>query len=288
MQSGCRQSDVSWSSIKIRWYPPQPSRWSSPSYAVVFRRRHRSIGREIIWAIYLCIQRRWIHRITHPYFGLAASRDEESPFAELDALYRQIFTAVANFNLKDILEALSIFFLADAKCVKKSPRNIERFLPGPFSPGRVRITLSDLHSEIGSCQKKKMGPLRLSILHWLIFFLLLLNLGFLHRCQGCTCIHSESFDQVHNSGRRFSFMPFNFRYIILTHISANSTIDSPERHGFLYHCLNSGSNPHQGVLDWISNILLVRRLTPAIVPKYSLNDIQQFLIIRFFFPCEKS
>ena len=98
-------------------------------------------------------------------FGLAASRDEESPFAELDALYRQIFTAVANFNLKDILEALSIFFLADAKCVKKSPRNIERFLPGPFSPGRVRITLSDLHSEIGSCQKKKMGPLGLSMLH---------------------------------------------------------------------------------------------------------------------------
>lgn len=43
----------------------------------------------------------------------------------------------------------------------------------------------------------------------------------------------------------------------------------------------------------MSNILLVRRLTPAIVPIYSLNDIQQFLMwfehkVCSFFPCEKS
>ena len=136
-----------------------PMPWSSD--ADIDRLVEKSSGQ----FIYASSVVEFIESPTPIVFGLAASRDEESPFAELDALYRQIFTAVANFNLKDILEALSIFFLADAKCVKKSPRNIERFLPGPFSPGRVRITLSDLHSEIGSCQKKKMGPLGLSMLH---------------------------------------------------------------------------------------------------------------------------
>ena len=90
-------------------------------------------------------------------FGLAATPDEESPFAELDALYRQIFSAVANFNIKDILEALSIFFLVDAKCIEKSPRAIERFLS--FSPGRVRIILSDLHSAVGLPEEDD-GPIR--------------------------------------------------------------------------------------------------------------------------------
>ena len=90
-------------------------------------------------------------------FGLAATPDEESPFAELDALYRQIFSAVASFNVKDILEALSIFFLADSMIVKKSPRDIERFLS--FSPGRVQIILSDLHSVIGLPEEDN-GPIR--------------------------------------------------------------------------------------------------------------------------------
>ena len=90
-------------------------------------------------------------------FGLAAPPDEESPFAELDAFYRQIFSAVANFNVKDILEVLSILFLADAECIEKSPRAIERFLS--FSPGRVRIILSDLHSAVG-LPEEDAGPIR--------------------------------------------------------------------------------------------------------------------------------
>lgn len=80
-------------------------------------------------------------------FGLAPTPDEESPFAELDALYRQMFSAVATINVKDTLEVLSILFLADIKYVKKSPRAIERFLT--YNPGRVRIILSDLHSAVG-------------------------------------------------------------------------------------------------------------------------------------------
>ena len=80
-------------------------------------------------------------------FGLTVTPDEESPFAELDSLYREILSAVADFNVKDILEALAIFFLADVRCVEKSPGAIERFLS--FSPGWVRIILSDLHSAIG-------------------------------------------------------------------------------------------------------------------------------------------
>jgi len=90
-------------------------------------------------------------------FGLAATSDEESPFAELDVLYRQIFSAVAKFNVKDTLEALSIYFLTDAECVEKSPRAIERFLS--FSPGRVRIILSDLHSAVGLPEEDD-GPIR--------------------------------------------------------------------------------------------------------------------------------
>ena len=90
-------------------------------------------------------------------FGLAATPDEESPFAELDALYRQIFSAVPHFNVKDILEALSIFFLADAECVEKTPHAIERFLS--FSPGRLRIIFSDLHSAVGLPEEDD-GPIR--------------------------------------------------------------------------------------------------------------------------------
>ena len=90
-------------------------------------------------------------------FGLATTPDEESPFTELDVFYRQIFSAVANFNVKDILEALSILFLADVECIEKSPRAIERFLS--FSPGRVRIILSDLHSAIGLPEEDD-GPIR--------------------------------------------------------------------------------------------------------------------------------
>jgi len=48
-------------------------------------------------------------------FGLAATPDEELPFAELDALYHQMFSAVATVNVKDTLEVLSILFLADIK-----------------------------------------------------------------------------------------------------------------------------------------------------------------------------
>jgi hypothetical protein len=90
-------------------------------------------------------------------FGLAATPDKESPFAELDALYREIFSAVADFNVKDIIEVLSIFFLADAECVEKSPRAIERFLS--FTPGRVRVILSDLHSVVGLPEEDD-GPIR--------------------------------------------------------------------------------------------------------------------------------
>ena len=90
-------------------------------------------------------------------FGLAATPNEESPFMELDALYRQIFSAVANFNVKDTLEVLSIFFLVDTECIEKSPRAIERFLS--FSPGRVRIILSDLHSTVGLPEEDD-GPIR--------------------------------------------------------------------------------------------------------------------------------
>ncbi|KIM47081.1 hypothetical protein M413DRAFT_269136 [Hebeloma cylindrosporum] len=80
-------------------------------------------------------------------FGLAPTPDKDTPFTELDALYRQIFHSVPNFNVKDILEVLAVFFLADAECVEKSPRGIERFLS--LSPGRVRILLGDLHSAVG-------------------------------------------------------------------------------------------------------------------------------------------
>ena len=90
-------------------------------------------------------------------FGLAANPGEESPFAELDALYRQIFSSVASFNVTDILETLSVFFLVDAECVEKSPRAIEQILS--FNPGRVRIILSDLHSAVGLPEEDD-GPIK--------------------------------------------------------------------------------------------------------------------------------
>jgi hypothetical protein len=77
--------------------------------------------------------------------GLAAAPDEESPFAELDALYRQLFSAIASVNVKNVLEILSVLFLAEF--VEKSPRAIEHFLH--HDPGAVRIILSDLHSAFG-------------------------------------------------------------------------------------------------------------------------------------------
>ena len=219
-------------------------------------------------------------------FGLAASPDEESPFAELDVLYRQIFSAVANFNLKDILEALSIFFLADAKCVEKSPRGIERFLS--FSPGRVRIILSDLHSAIGLPEKDD-GPIR-------VFHASLIDFLLDHARSGDYYIDVKAAYASITRGLIKSIMQGEgslschliFDITILTRNLADSTIDSPEHHGFIYHCLNSGPTPEllldlyefdmKGFLDWMSSILLVRRLTPEIVPKYSLDDIQQFLM----------
>lgn len=56
-------------------------------------------------------------------FELAATPDQESPFAELDSFYRQMFSAVATVN--DTLEVFSILFLADAEYVENSPRAIE-------------------------------------------------------------------------------------------------------------------------------------------------------------------
>jgi hypothetical protein len=90
-------------------------------------------------------------------FGLVPTPDEESPFAELDALYCQMFSAVATVNVEDTLEVLSILFLADIKYVEKSPRAIERFLT--YNPGRVRIILSDLHSAVGLPEEDD-GPIR--------------------------------------------------------------------------------------------------------------------------------
>jgi len=41
---------------------------------------------------------------------LAATLDEESPYTELDALYRQMFSAVTTVNVKDILEIIFFFW----------------------------------------------------------------------------------------------------------------------------------------------------------------------------------
>jgi len=90
-------------------------------------------------------------------FRLPATPDEDSPFAELDALYHEILSSVANIKVKDMLETLSVLFLVDAECVEKSPRAIERFLS--FSPGRVGIILSDLHSAFGLPEGGD-GPIR--------------------------------------------------------------------------------------------------------------------------------
>ncbi|KDR69450.1 hypothetical protein GALMADRAFT_255940 [Galerina marginata CBS 339.88] len=72
--------------------------------------------------------------------GLIAAR-HDTPFAELDALYFQIFSMVE--DLPRVLEVLSYYFLIDDD-VAPSPSQIETMLSYP--PGDIQLILIDLHS----------------------------------------------------------------------------------------------------------------------------------------------
>ena len=73
--------------------------------------------------------------------GISGAEDD-SPFAELDALYRQIFSKVIDVDkLRDVLSVILL-----ATHVPKSQVAIEEFLS--YSPGTVDILLSDLSSII--------------------------------------------------------------------------------------------------------------------------------------------
>ena len=74
-------------------------------------------------------------------FGISAA-ENDAPFAELDALYHQIFSAVIDIDkLRDVLSVVLL-----TSHVPKTPAAIEEFLS--YSSGSVDILLSDLSSVI--------------------------------------------------------------------------------------------------------------------------------------------
>ncbi|KAF8954565.1 hypothetical protein BDZ97DRAFT_460844 [Flammula alnicola] len=76
-------------------------------------------------------------------FGISPlDNNMNTPFAELDALYHQIFSLVA--DLDKVFEVLIVLLFAYR--VEKTPRSVEEFLS--CSPGTLYILLSDLHSVI--------------------------------------------------------------------------------------------------------------------------------------------
>jgi hypothetical protein len=72
-------------------------------------------------------------------FGLALA-EVATPFAELDALYHQIFSSVV--YIKNALEILMVLILF--KDLSPRPALLDIFLS--YKPGTTRMTLSDLHS----------------------------------------------------------------------------------------------------------------------------------------------
>jgi hypothetical protein len=92
-------------------------------------------------------------------FGISVS-ENDAPFAELDALYRQIFSTVIDVDkLRDVLSVILL-----ATHIPKTQAAIEEFLS--YSPGTVDILLSDLSSIIAlPLPEEADGQLEIQILH---------------------------------------------------------------------------------------------------------------------------
>jgi len=72
------------------------------------------------------------------------SVENDTPFAELDALYSRIFSAVASHNISKVLDILSVLLLTSN--IDMTPDRKSEFLS--YGPGEVYTVLTDLHSLI--------------------------------------------------------------------------------------------------------------------------------------------
>ncbi|KAF9567431.1 hypothetical protein CPC08DRAFT_746953 [Agrocybe pediades] len=77
-------------------------------------------------------------------FSAAPVAGNESPFAELDALYLRIFSAVPTHNVENVLDIMSILLLTPG--VEMTPSQLSDFLA--YNPGEVYAILTALHSLI--------------------------------------------------------------------------------------------------------------------------------------------
>ena len=175
-------------------------------------------------------------------FGIM-NRGNDTPFAELDALYTHIFSSVEDIN--KVLEVFSVLLLVKTSRVRKSVAFIEDLLG--LRNGDLNVTLVDLHSILDIPAKAEPGEIR--VLHASLgdFLLDQARSGKYHVHQGHShaglarhlirCISQQV------TGCR-SMLPFFQASLVLTtfatlHHSETATLDNILSVLFPVHCTQS-------------------------------------------------